>query len=93
LTPLAGGAAEIRHFVLFWDFFPIFGEFRPDFDGFGQQIDGIVSNGSLPAGWAKEGRAEEAEEADTGGASRSSLSIGRTGMSDFKCSEMKWRRK
>jgi hypothetical protein len=24
LTPLAGGAAGIRHFVLFWNFFPIF---------------------------------------------------------------------
>jgi hypothetical protein len=24
LTPLAGGAAGIRHLVFFWEFFPIF---------------------------------------------------------------------
>jgi predicted nucleic acid-binding Zn ribbon protein len=29
------------------------GEFGPDFDGIGQQIDGIVKNWSLPAGWVK----------------------------------------
>jgi hypothetical protein len=29
------------------------GEFGPDSDGIGQHIDGIVKNGSLPAGWVR----------------------------------------
>jgi hypothetical protein len=50
VTPLGSGAAEIRNFFLFWVSRRSSGEICPDFDGIGQQIDGIVKNGSLPGG-------------------------------------------
>jgi hypothetical protein len=53
---------EFAEFVtLFFSgqFFRSSGEFRPDLDGIGQQIDGIVKNVSLPAGWVTSNSAKE----------------------------------